>query len=104
MYVNWLDGSPRWPVFWAFTSTIILLLLIGVYSGYTENKKRASDYVFYIVYVLILLSWLSGMKGMWDAFEYEKGNIDKNEYYGQEFIDRNFYEGRKTNVCKSPDN
>jgi hypothetical protein len=104
MYVNWLYGSPRLSVYWAFTASIVLLMFLGVYYAYTEEKKRVTDYLFYLVYVGVLSAWLNGMGSMWDTFEFEKGNIDKIEYYGQEFIERNFYEGRKTDECKAPDN
>ena len=104
MYLNWLEHSPKWPLFWAFTSIITLLLLIGIYTGYNEKKKRVGDFVFYAVYVLVLLALLSGMRSMWNAFEYEKGNLGKTEYYGQGFIEHRFYPGWKAHVCISSDN
>lgn len=104
MYVKWLHGAPELSMFWGFTISVILLLFVGIFAFFLEKKKTLKDYAFYTIFATVLLAWLYGMNGMWQTFEFEKGEIDKLEYYGQEFVERNFYEGRKTYECNRPNN
>ena len=103
LHVNWLHSFPRLSPFWGFVISISLLLLLGTFSGLQKvrrGKQKISELIFYSVFIAILSMWLVGMNHMWKTFEYEKGVIDKIDYYPQELLDR-VYSGRDvSSSCK----
>lgn len=85
-YEIWLASS--WPLspFWSFVLvTFLCFLWLFTFSRSLLKPVSRVGTIFFVVSVLFYLLWFRAYFGLWNSFEFEKGNISAEAYFGDSY-------------------
>ena len=82
-------------------SAFMVFGLLKTWLTIKTPKESRNNLVFYLGLCIVMAVWLYILNGMWQAFEYEKGNIAAEQYYSdnlKQFI--YIWEMETLHVCR----
>jgi uncharacterized membrane protein len=90
LHTFWLGGSHQLlSPFFLTLGCVLLFFAFGVskfISLALRKFEKRQEAFFYFVLCVVTVVWLHGLFGLWRAFEYEKGNIAKEDYFSQQTL------------------
>jgi hypothetical protein len=90
LHTFWLGGPHQLlSQFFLTLGCVLLFFIFGIskiISLALRKFEKRQETFFYFVLCVVTVVWLHGLLGLWGAFEYEKGNIAKEDYFSQQTL------------------
>jgi hypothetical protein len=90
LHTFWLGGPHQLlSPFFLTLGCVLLFFIFGIskiISLALRKFEKRQETFFYFVLCVVTVVWLHGLLGLWGAFEYEKGNIAKEDYFSQQTL------------------